>query len=213
MQHAASLLLKRMTIVSDNSSYGEHWKEIALLAAIIVAGAIGYSWLKAHDAWMRFQIDSQLKDQQIAVRDKQAAADRELMEQLKKQTRTPQQIVREIPKLITLPVPPEESGVRSRESDKVVDSRPPTPDAFPESPQAQPAGIYFPPQDAKPLFDRLADCKAMESQLSACQQNYRDMKQERDLAVKARKGSFWQRAKQIGIGIAIGGAIGYAAHR
>ena len=53
----------------------------------------------------------------------------------------------------------------------------------------------------------------MDSQLSACQQNYLDMKQERDLAVKARRGSFWQRAKQIGIGIAIGGAIGYAAHR
>jgi len=26
-------------------------------------------------------------------------------------------------------------------------------------------------------------------------------------------GSFWQRAKQLGIGIAIGGALGYAAHR
>jgi len=39
------------------------------------------------------------------------------------------------------------------------------------------------------------------------------MKKERDAAVKARNGSFWQQAKQIGIGIAIGGVIGYAAHR
>lgn len=53
----------------------------------------------------------------------------------------------------------------------------------------------------------------MESQLSACQQNYLDMKKERDLAAKARRGSLWQRAKQITIGIAIGGVIGYAAHR
>jgi preprotein translocase subunit Sss1 len=162
---------------------------------------------------MRFQIDSQQKDQQIAVRDKQVAADRDVIEQLKKQTQTPQQIVREIPKVITLPVPPEESGVRSRESDKVAGSRPTTPDSFPEAPRAQQAGIYFPSADVKPLFDRLADCKATESQLSACQQNYHDMKEERDLAVKARRGSFWQRAKQIAIGIAIGGAIGYAAHR
>lgn len=61
-------------------------------------------------------------------------------------------------------------------------------------PQSQQAGIFFPPADAKSLFDRLADCKAMESQLSACQQNYLDMKKERDLAAKAHRGSFWQRA-------------------
>jgi len=106
-----------------------------------------------------------------------------------------------------------ESGVRSPVPDKGADSRLPTPHPFPDAPQSQQAGIFFPSADAKPLFDRLADCKAMESQLSACQQNYADMKKERDLAVKARQGSFWQRAKQIGIGIAIGGFIGYAAHK
>jgi preprotein translocase subunit Sss1 len=167
---------------------------------------IGYSWLKAHDAWMRFQVESQLKDQQIALRDKQAASDRETIEQLKKQTQTTQQIVREIPKVISLPTPI-----------TIAEPQPQTQtggggEGLPDAPQPQ-AGIVIPPEDVKPLFDRLADCKAMESQLSACQQNYLDMKKERDLAVKARSGSFWQRAKQIGIGIAIGGAIGYAAHR
>jgi preprotein translocase subunit Sss1 len=170
---------------------------------------IGYSWLKAHDAWMRFQIESQLKDQQIALRDKQAATDRETIEQLKKQTQTTQQIVREIPRVINLPVPPQLPVASSQLP--VTDNRQLATDNLPEAPQPQ--GIYFPPEDVKPLFDRLADCKAMESQLSACQQNYLDMKKERDLAVKVHRGSFWQRAKQIGIGIAIGGAIGYAAHR
>jgi preprotein translocase subunit Sss1 len=183
---------------------GGYWKEIALIAALIAAGVIGYSWLKAHDAWMRFQVESQLKDHQIALRDKQAATDRETIEQLKKQTQTTQQIAREIPKVISLPTP-----VTITESPPQTGSGR---DGLPDAPQPQ-TGIVIPPEDVKPLFDRLADCKAMESQLSACQQNYLDMKKERDLAVKAHSGSFWQRAKQIGIGIAIGGAIGYAAHR
>ena len=199
--------------MSDHSISAGRWREIVLVGTLLFAAALAYSWLKAHDAWTRFQMESQLKDQQIAARDKQAAADREAIEQLKKQAQTPQQIVREIPKVIALPVHPEELGVRSQEPDKTAGSRPPAPDSLPSAPKPQQAGIYFPPQDAKPLFDRLADCKAMESQLSACQQNFADVKQERDLAVKARRGSFWQRAKQIAIGIAIGGAIGYAAHR
>jgi preprotein translocase subunit Sss1 len=185
----------------------------ALALALTIAGLTAYSWLKAHDAWMRFQVESQLKDQQIAAREVQAATDRAAIEELKKKAQTPQQIVREIPKVIRLPLPPTESGVRTQESEKASDSGTPTPDSLPQAPQPQSEGIFFPSPDAKPLFDRLADCKAMESGLSACQQNFRDMKQERDLAVKARKGSFWQRAKQIGIGIAIGGAIGYAANR
>jgi preprotein translocase subunit Sss1 len=192
---------------------GAYWKEIALIAALIIAAVTGYSWLKAHDAWMRFQIESQSKDQQITLRDKQADADRQAIEQLKKQAQTPQQIVREIPQVISLPLPPEESGSRSPAPGNGANSRLPTPPSLPDAPQAQQTGIFFPSADAKPLFDRLADCKTMESQLSACQQNYLDMKKERDLAAKARSGSFWQRAKQMGIGIAIGGAIGYAAHR
>jgi preprotein translocase subunit Sss1 len=195
---------------------GGYWKEIALMAVLIAAGVFGYSWLKAHDAWMRFQIESQLKHQQIALRDKQAAADKQAIEALKKQTQTPQQIVREIPKVINLPAPVQESLVGSRSllaNDQRQTTKDPSPQALPEAPTPQQTGLWFPPADVKPLFDRLADCKAMESQLSACRQNYLDMKNERDLAVKARRGSFWQRAKQIGIGIAIGGAIGYAAHR
>lgn len=191
---------------------GASWKEIALIAALIIAAVMGYSWLKAHDAWTRFQIESQSKDQQIALRDQQATADRQAIEQLKKQTQTPQQIVRELPQVISLPLPPQESAAGSPVPETGAGSRLPAP-PLPEAPQAQQTGIFFPPADVKPLFDRLADCKAMESQLSACQQNYLDMKRERDLAAKARNGSFWQRAKEIGIGIAIGGAVGYAAHR
>lgn len=191
---------------------GAYWKEIALLAALIVAAVTGYSWLKAHDAWMRFQIESQSKDQQIALRDKAAATDRATIEQLKKQVQTPAQIVHEIPQVISLPLPPKESEVGSPAPDKGAGTRLPTP-PFPDAPRSQQDGVFFPSADVKPLFDRLADCKATETQFSACQQNYLDMKKERDLAAKAHSGSFWQRVKQLGTGIAIGGAIGYAAHR
>jgi hypothetical protein len=184
---------------------------------------MGFSWLKAHDAWTRFQIVSQLKDQQIALRDKQASADSQTIEQLKKQAQTPQQIVREIPQVISLPVPirTEEAESRTQEAGKApghafspLSSSPSTSpgQALPEAPAPQ-SSIVIPPEDVKPLFDRLADCKAMETQISACRQNYLDMKKERDLAAKARTGSWWQRAKQVGIGIAIGSLVGYAAHR
>jgi hypothetical protein len=142
---------------------------------------------------MRFQVESQLKDHQIALRDKRAAADRETIEQLKKQTQTTQQIVREIPKVISLPTPV-----------TVTEPQPQTGgggEGLPDAPLPQ-TGIVIP-----------RGGQTTASRLSACQQNYLDMRKERDLAVQAQSGSFWQRAKQIGIGIAIGGAIGYAAHR
>jgi preprotein translocase subunit Sss1 len=195
---------------------GGYWKEIALIAVLIAAGVIGYSWLKAHDAWVRYQALAEARDAQIAQRDREAAKYQQDIENLKKQAQTPQQIVREIPKVINLPAPVQESLVGSRSllaNDQRQTTKDPSPQALPEAPTPQQTGLWFPPADVKPLFDRLADCKAMESQLSACRQNYLDMKNERDLAVKARRGSFWQRAKQIGIGIAIGGAIGYAAHK
>lgn len=58
------------------------------------------------------------------------------------------------------------------------------------------SGLYFPPQDIKPLFDRLADCKAMEAHLGTCQANFKDMTAERDAYKKAaRGGGFWVRLK------------------
>jgi len=130
---------------------GASWKVIALIAALIIAAVTGYSWLKAHDAWLRFQIESQSKDQQIALRDKQAAADREVIEQLKKQAQTPQQIVREIPQVISLPLPPEELGARSPAPGKGADSRLPTPHPLPDAPQSQQAGIVFPSRCQAPV--------------------------------------------------------------
>jgi len=82
---------------------GGYWKEIALIAALIIAGVIGYSWLKAHDAWIRYQALAQQKDAQIAQRDAEAKKYQADIEQLKKQAQSPEQVVKLIPQIVKVP--------------------------------------------------------------------------------------------------------------
>ena len=183
---------------------GGYWKEIALFAALIVAGAIGYSWLKAHDAWVRYQALAQQKDAQIAQRDADAKNYQAEIEQLKLQAQSPQQVVKLIPQIVNVPASLPEP-VLIDHPDKLT---PQDASQLPDGPST-----LLPDPTVKALTDQAADDLACQKSWTACQQDYADVKKERDAAVKARNGSFWQRAKQIGIGIAIGGAIGYAAHR
>jgi len=183
---------------------GGHWKEIALIAALITAGATGYSWLKAHDAWIRFEALAQEKDVQIAQRDAEAKRYQADIEQLKKQAQTPQQVVKLIPQIVKLPANLPEPVVIEHPNRLTQQDVSQLPDA---------PSTLLPNQTAKLLTDQAADDLACQKSWAACQQNYSDMKKERDAAVSARKGSFLQRARQIAIGIAIGGAIGYAARR
>ncbi len=183
---------------------GGYWKEIALIAVLIAAGVIGYSWLKAHDAWIRYQALAQQKDAQIAQRDAEAARYRQDMANLKKQAQTPQQVVKLIPQIVKVPANLPEPVVIEHPNQLAQQNVSQLPDA---------PSTLLPNQTVKLLADQAADDLACQKSWAACQQNYADVKQERDAAVSARKGSFLQRAKQIAIGIAIGGALGYAAHR
>jgi hypothetical protein len=183
---------------------GGRWKEIALIAALIAAGVIGYSWLKAHDAWVRYQALAEAKDAQIAQRDAEASKYQLEIEDLKKQAQTPQQVVKLIPQVVKVPAGLPEPVVIEH-PDKL------TPQDVSQLPDAP--STLLPDQTVKLLTDQAADDLACQKSWTTCRQDYADMKKERDAAVKARNGSFWQRAKQIGIGLAIGGAIGYAAHR
>ncbi len=183
---------------------GGYWKEIALIAALIIAGVTGYSWLKAHDAWIRYEALAQQKDAQIAQRDAEAKKYQADIEQLKQQAQTPQQVVKLIPQIVKVPADLPEPVVIEH-PDKLTQQ---DVSQLPDAPST-----LLPNPTVKLLADQAADDLACQKSWAACQQNYADMKKERDLAVKARSGSFWQRAKQIAIGIAIGGAIGYAAHR
>jgi len=182
---------------------GGYGKEIALIAVLIIAGVTGFSWLKAHDAWIRYEALAREKDAQIAQRDADAKRYQADIEQLK-QAQNPQQVIKLIPQIVKVPASmPEPVAIAHPNQLTQADvSR------LPDAPST-----LLPDPTVKLLIDQAADDLACQKNLAACQQNFADVKQERDLAVKARNGSFWQRAKQIGIGIAIGGVLGYAAHR
>ena len=171
---------------------GGYSKEIALTAALIIAGVIGYSWLKAHDAWVRYQVLAEARKYQQDI------------ENLKKQAQTPQQVVKVIPQIVRVPANLPEPVVIDHPNQLTQEDVSQLPDA---------PSTLLPNQTTKLLTDQAADDLACQKSWATCQQNYADMKKERDAAVSARKGSFLQRAKQIAIGIAIGGVIGYAAHR
>jgi len=183
---------------------GGYWKEIALIAVLIIAGVTGYSWLKAHDAWIRFEALAQQKEAQIAQRDADAKKYQADIAQLKLQAQTPQQVVKLIPQIVKVPVGLPEPVLIEHPNKLTQENVSQLPDA---------PSTLLPDPTVKLLINQAADDLACQKSWAACQQNYADMKKERDLAVKARNGSLWQRAKQIAIGIAIGGAIGYAAHR
>ena len=183
---------------------GGYSKEIALTAALIIAGVIGYSWLKAHDAWVRYQVLAEAKDAQIAQRDAEAKKYQQDIENLKKQAQSPQQVVKLIPQIVKVPAGLPEP-VTIEHPDKLTSQ---DVSQLPDAPST-----LLPDQTVKLLADQAADDLACQKSWATCQQDYADVKRERDAAVKARSGSFWQRAKQIGIGLAIGGVIGYAAHR
>jgi len=183
---------------------GGYWKEIALIAALIIAAVTGYSWLKAHDAWIRYEALAREKDAQIAQRDADAKKYQADIEQLKQQAQNPQQVIKLIPQIVRVPAGVPEPVAITHPNQLTQQDISQLPDA---------PSTLLPDPTAKLLIDQAADDLACQKNLVACQQNFADVKQERDLAVKARNGSFWQRVKQIGIGIAIGGVVGYAAHR
>src|SRR6266705_194601 len=119
----------------------------------------------------------------------------------------PAQIVRELPRQISLPSP------------IVLQSAP----ALPNSPTPK-ANAVIPAEDLKPLYDFTIDCKACQTKLAAAQGDFTDERQktaalthERDDALRiARGGSTWRRigraAKWFLIGAAAGAAAAKAAH-
>lgn len=148
--------------------------------------------------------------------------------QTKRETVTPAQVIRELPSVIQLPAPislsspsPAQSVGAARDNNNPLrqssgGEQPVATGAFSSAPEG--TGATIPAVDLKPLFDRLADCKACDAQVAEDRLTIQQVTAERDAAVKAAKGgSFWTRvkhdAKVIGVTLAIGAAVGYAAHR
>jgi len=133
----------------------------------------------------------------------------------KQAVRTPDQAIQNLPAVLPLPSPIEQS--------------PSPPSSTPGGPQADtpplgPSRAVIPAEDLKPLYDFASDCKACQAKLASTQADLVDeraksqaLQKQRDAALAAaRGGSVWRRigraAKWLLIGAAAG-AIAAEAHR
>lgn len=191
----------------------KHWGltilAVVLLGALLV---LGDSWLGAHDDHVRLgaTLDAQKSVIAAAERREQDRAEQlrdtlQQIESLKRAVQTPQQVIKEIPQFLPqLPVP-------------IHVEQPP---AEPGKPQPPPV-VTIPPEDLKTLYDFSADCAACKAERAALKATATDerakmdaLTRERDAAMKAAKGgSFWRRTARAAKWLAIGIAVGYAAHR
>lgn len=191
-----------------------NWKHVAWICGAILGAMFLHAWAQsyfgsAQQEQLRKDVQSQVETlkQDLAKNLAQIAAD-------KKEAKTPEQIVRIIPQYVSLPSPVKiDAGPGAAEGSSLKADRmdAPSPANLPDSPSA-PRGLYFPPEDVKPLFDKLADCKANELKLNTCQQ---EVKLQTDRAehaeTVAKGGSFFHRLKSNAKWFVIGAGAGAAA--
>jgi hypothetical protein len=219
---------------------------VAFCAALLLSAMSIHAWLASRDEQQRLAStlasQKQLLDAADArERSRESALDTTLaqVEQLKRATQTPAQILRDLPKYLPLPQPitlapatnsagaPAQQGTgdptRIAIPSKPAAANEPgdhsAPGNLPLAPTAQ-----IPTADLKPLYDYIQDCRACQAQLAAAKQDHGDdaakiaaLTSERDAAITAAKGgTFWRRLRRnaiwFGVGAAVGAAAGAAAH-
>jgi hypothetical protein len=186
----------------------------AAALGVVLAATVGVrSWLDARDAQTRLAAtvaaQKSVIDQAAA---REAARAVELQQTLaeiaalKRRVATPQQVARELGKILpSLPQPIELH---------VPESAPGTP-----LDQAPPATATIPQLDLKPIFDAIEDCRACRAELDAARADLHDEHEkiaavatQRDAALQTAKGgSFWKRVKRAGkwfvLGVGVGAAL------
>ena len=179
---------------------------VAFCIALLLSAMSIHAWLASRDEQQRLTstlaAEKQLLDAaDTRARARQSALDDTLaqIEKLKRATQTPAEIVRDLPKYLSLPQPitlasaaanPSTAAARqgtgaSSASAAIPPTPPPSqgsgprpsnsalpaPDAS-EPPTAPAAQI--PSADLKPLYDYVQDCRACQAQLAAAKQNASD---------------------------------------
>jgi hypothetical protein len=220
---------------------------VAFLVALLLSAMSIHAWLASRDEQQRLAStlasEKQLLDAADArERSRESALDTTLaqVEQLKRATQTPEQILRDLPKYLKLPQPitlapatsasaspatvqpPGQQGIAAGKiAASGQPSAPETSDAAANLPAAPAAQI--PAADLKPLYDYVQDCRACQAQLVGAVQNRADdatkisaLTRERDAAITASKGgTFWRRLRRnafwFGVGAAVGAATGAIA--
>ena len=180
-------------------------KHIYAAVALLVAGMVAAAYLNSRSNVDRAEQVKQDVQQQIASLRGDLQKSLATIQQDRQQVKTPEQVVRIIPQYVQLPTPP---MVARRPDDNTPSTT--TDSGLPDAPSktaqdiaahrnvdhASSTGVYFPPEDVKPLFDSLADGKACGLKLDACQKESDLLTQRAKAAEKAMKGGgFWNRLK------------------
>jgi hypothetical protein len=182
------------------------------LAAVAIAGG---SWLGAREEGIRLQATLDAQNSVIADAGKREAA-REAalkdslsqLEDAKKRTQTPVQVVQALPQVLPLPQPITLNlpAALAQGEPKLGGTQP-----------GQTAEI--PAADLKPLYDFAITCKECQARVISLQQDKADdgvkigaLVKERDAAVNASKGGGkWQRVKRAAKWFVVGAAAGAVA--
>lgn len=132
--------------------------------------------------------------------------------QRKESVRTPEQVIRELPGDLPLPVP-----IRLLPGNPSEKFGGPA-DSLPGSSPSQSVAV-LPAEDLKPLFDFVQDCKACQTERNTLRRDLADeqvktasLTRERDSALKlAKGGGFWRRAARAAKWFGLGALAGAAA--
>jgi hypothetical protein len=192
-----------------------HKLELAgTLVALVVIGIIGGSWIGSREEGIRLKATLDAQNSIIAEaakrEDARAAALRDSLaqlEDLKKRTQTPTQVIQAMPTVLPLPQP-----ITLNLPAALLQGNPNVAGIQPA------ATATIPAADLKPLFDFAATCKECQAKVLVLQQDKADdavkiggLVKERDEAVTAAKGgSKLQRIKKAGKYLVIGGGIAIA---
>ncbi|MGH9574592.1 MAG: hypothetical protein ACRD40_13815 [Candidatus Acidiferrales bacterium] len=219
---------------------------LSIALALAAAWMTADNWLTAKDAQRQFT--NAFADEQNLIVQSDATKQRQEndlknllkeIESLKTKTRTPSQVIKELPKYLPLPAPisvaTECGGSVKQEHYKAAADVPAVrpdkannstrsanfryPELTPSLVREDAADAKIPVQDLKPLFDFAQDCRACDAELDEAHKTAADdsmkikaLTNERDLAIHAQKGSFWHRMQQDAVWFAFGMA-GYAVIR
>lgn len=196
-----------------------HKLEIAgALVALVAIAIVGGSWLGAREEGIRLKATLDAQNDVIADAGKREAA-REAalkdslieLEDLKKRTQTPQEVVRQLPQVLPLPQPITfnlPAALAQGDASRA-----------PASILAGTQDATIPAADLKPLFDFAATCKECQAKLAVAVQDKADdeikikaLGKERDAAITAAKsGSKWTRIKKAAKWFGWGALAGAAA--
>jgi hypothetical protein len=215
------------------------WKLILrfgeLCATIVLATSLFLAWRAERTDRAKLAADLATAQQSLTqAAERQRSRDVDLLETLarlaaqKRQDRTPEQILRDLPQQIPLPQPITQAPMQvpaaetTTTGDAAVSTETSTASTLKEAKPAVPEPqAIIPAADLKPLYDFAVDCKACQAKLAAAQSDLADEKsktswlaKQRDAAVRTAKGgSTLQRVARAAKWLLIGAAAGTLAAR